>query len=351
MEIINRIRKYLQTGRSWYTRETATIKKITVHHSASTFNGTDDEILMHHYKGHVANDWPGLSYHFVISPKGVIYQINELTSVTWHDTQNWDSIGICVDGYFHPTQNQKPNDAQLKALKSLLDDLCTNHPEFPADFDDVVGHRERSATACPGDLLFPYVTEYRTKLGKVSWGGGSTTTTVDTSKDLERKASRWVEIAEFFDIDVFTSPSWIKDKWTDLKDKYEKFKKRIDNILDEKIKGLDGQEKSVSYYVNETFNKTDQVERLKVQLEVAQKNADSLAVGKDEAIKTLNDNVKVLNEQLTAKGKELGTANTRITELTNEIATLKAEQDLAIPDTKPLTIKDIITIILKLGKK
>lgn len=348
MEIINKIGKYIQTGRSWYTRELKNITKITVHHTASTFSGTDDEILMHHYKGHVANDWPGLSYHFIILKNGNIYQINELNWVTWHDTQNWDSIGVCLDGYFHPSVNEKPTDAQLKSLKFLLDNLCTEHPEFPADYDDVVGHRERSATACPGDLLFPYVTEYRTKLGDVTWGASATTT--DSSRDLERKASRWEEIADFFGIDVFGSPSLIKDKWNTLKKKYDALKTRIDNILDEKIKGLDGEERAVSYYVNEAFNRGDQVERLKTQLELANDQITALNNSDNTALQIALENVEMLSKKLEDKGKELGAANERITELTKENATLKAEEDTEIASTKKLTLKDLIAIILGLGK-
>ena len=168
MEIIDRINKYIQTGREWYDR-TYPIKKITVHHTASRYTGTDDQILTALMNEHIKNDWPGLSYHFVILKNGNIYQINPLNKVTWHDTVNWDSIGISLHGYFHPDYNESPTAEQLASLDALLDNLCAEHPEFPADYDDVLGHRERSATACPGNNLFPKVVDYRTNLGNVDW--------------------------------------------------------------------------------------------------------------------------------------------------------------------------------------
>lgn len=170
-KIENRIHKYLLNSRSWYQRPTEKVTTLTIHHSAMKQDGrqTNDSVLETIKKVHTGQGWPGLSYHFVIMPDGTIYQTNDFTDITWHDTINDDSIGILVHGYFHPDVNEIPTQAQLVSLKELLDDLCINHPEFPADQDNVVGHRERSATACPGDNLFKYVVEYREKKGQVNW--------------------------------------------------------------------------------------------------------------------------------------------------------------------------------------
>lgn len=171
MEIKDSIHKYLKEGRSWFQRDVKLIKKLTVHHTASMADGTHDQILKSIMSTHAdKNGWPGLSYHYMIMPDGTIYQLNNHEDVTWHDTHNYDSLGICIHGYFHAPHDQKPNTKQLISLKFLLDKLCKEHPEIPADMDDVLGHRERSSTACPGNHLFPYVTEYRTKLGDVDWG-------------------------------------------------------------------------------------------------------------------------------------------------------------------------------------
>lgn len=171
MNIINRIGQYKQKNRSWYQRAVNTIKYITVHHTADQATGTNDQILQAEANSHIANGWPGLSYHFFITKDGTIYQINNFTDVTWHDTVNWDSIGVCLQGYFHPSVNEKPTDKQLTSLRYLLDVLCKNHPEFPAAQGNVLGHKERSATSCPGDHLIGYVQDYRNKLGNVDWGG------------------------------------------------------------------------------------------------------------------------------------------------------------------------------------
>jgi hypothetical protein len=170
MTIQDRVGKYLQSGRSWYTRNVNTITKLTVHHDAIPHDTRSaDEVMKQIMQTHVNQGWPGMAYHYYIHRDGNIYQVNKHEWVTWHDTRNWDSLGIVVNGYFHPPQNNNPK-GQLPTLKFILDNLCTQHPEFPAGFKDVLGHRERSSTACPGDTLFPYVKEYREKLGQVNWG-------------------------------------------------------------------------------------------------------------------------------------------------------------------------------------
>jgi len=170
MNIINAIGKYKLKDRSWFQREVSDIKKIVVHHSARpTSNNTNEEILNILMGDHTTQGWPGLSYHFVILKNGAIYQINNLSDITWTDSINVDSVAICLDGYFHPDFNEQPTQEQLTSLKWLLDNLSTQHPEFPASQKDVMGHRERYATACSGNNLFPYVVEYRNNLGKVDW--------------------------------------------------------------------------------------------------------------------------------------------------------------------------------------
>lgn len=177
MNLIDRRGQYEPNG-DWYERLQNKITKITVHHSADWQDeASDDAVLKNLMNAHIKNGWPGLSYHIVYIPKsGNFYWINDFTKVTWHDTVNWDSIGVLIHGYYHKGTNgekaEVPTKPTLAALKEVLDWLCTENPDFPAGEDDVIGHRERYATACCGDTLFPYVTDYRTKLGNVDWGAG-----------------------------------------------------------------------------------------------------------------------------------------------------------------------------------
>lgn len=170
MNITSRIHEYLSPKRTWYQRPLSNIRILTVHHTALVSSQSNDQLLSQVAQIHQNHGWPGLSYHEMIMPDGTVYFINKFEDVTWHDGHNWDSYGICLQGYFHQPYNNNPTQAQLESLRQRLDFLCTQMPAFPADQDDVLGHRDRMATACPGDTLYPNVYEYRHNKGNVSWG-------------------------------------------------------------------------------------------------------------------------------------------------------------------------------------
>lgn len=171
MTINDRIGKYKLSTRNWYTRNVNTITKFSVHHDAIPHDGrTADQVMQQIMNGHTAQGWPGASYHYYIHKDGGVYQMNKHEWVTWIDGINWDALGIVLNGYFHPNYNNTPTPAQLRSLWELLEKLSTQHPEFPAGRKDTYAHRERAQTSCNGDLAYPYVKEYREKLGQVSWG-------------------------------------------------------------------------------------------------------------------------------------------------------------------------------------
>lgn len=156
MEIKNKIQNV-----GWAKRPVANIQNIVVHHSAYRQDGKSNQSRFETLRGfHTIQKWPGLSYHYVIFQNGEIWQTNNLDSLTFTDGVNFNSLAILVDGYFHDNYD-KPNIEQLKSLDFLLGDLCNNRPEFPATRKDVKGHREVSATVCPGVDLFGYIFEWR----------------------------------------------------------------------------------------------------------------------------------------------------------------------------------------------
>lgn len=154
------------------TRPVGNIQKIVVHHDAVARPHNYDTMarLRNEAAVHYKNLGPGLQYHYSIDNTGEIFYIRPHTATLWHAGNlavNRTSIAIKLDGYFHPSVNQKPTREQLEALQQLLVNLCTQHPEFPASQGNVYGHREISATACPGNELFPYVVQFR-NTGKIT---------------------------------------------------------------------------------------------------------------------------------------------------------------------------------------
>lgn len=133
-----------------------TTKRIVLHHSASGFHTTWQNIQDWHLK----NGWAGIGYHYVIQADGSIYRGRPEDKAGAHAYQdakheaNSDGIGICLVGNFMLTQPATP---QLDSLVELVRDIWTRYPDIP-----VVGHREVMATSCPGDR-FPWA-ELRLRL-------------------------------------------------------------------------------------------------------------------------------------------------------------------------------------------
>jgi hypothetical protein len=142
-----------------HQRNVGTITSISVHHDAQSRPHDYDSVARYHAEAdlHYKTLGPGLQYHYKIDNTGVIFKIRP--HETWlyvvGSAENTSNIAICLDGYFHPPQNQVPTREQYEALYQLLENLCEQHPEFPATWPDVRPHRDFSSTACCGDGLAP----------------------------------------------------------------------------------------------------------------------------------------------------------------------------------------------------
>lgn len=141
-------------GSGLHQRSLSGITSISVHHDAMSrphdYNSVD------RYRTEAAEHYnrlgPGLQYHYKIDNVGQIFKIRPWT--TWlyvvGSAENPSCLAICLDGNF---ENQQPTREQLEALYQLIQELCENHPEFPATWPDVRPHQSYSATACCGAHL------------------------------------------------------------------------------------------------------------------------------------------------------------------------------------------------------
>ena len=124
------------------TRSLDGIQYLVIHHSAVSGTVGPEAIAKWHVE---QSKWPGIGYHFVITPDGTLYQTNKLETVCFHARQvNPVSIGICFAGNFTddiPTPQQITGGAQLCAY--LLQ-------EFGLTGEAVHGHGDFVNTQCPG---------------------------------------------------------------------------------------------------------------------------------------------------------------------------------------------------------
>ena len=97
-------------------------------------------IAKYHIKGH---NWAGIAYHFAINKNGDVYQLNDLTTLSYH-TKNKNTLGIGI--VFLGNYETKP--LPLKAVKAgevLIDALCQT-----LDIKSVKLHKQVVNTLCPG---------------------------------------------------------------------------------------------------------------------------------------------------------------------------------------------------------
>lgn len=137
-----------------------TIDAIILHHSAS--NGTVHSV--HNY--HKSLGWWGIGYHYFIEADGKIYRGRPEEFVGAHagssNDYNAHSIGICLSGNFELTE---PTPEQYHSLRWLIDDIKSRY-----NIKEVLGHKDVTATACPGknfdmDMLLSQ-TKYTVCLGE-----------------------------------------------------------------------------------------------------------------------------------------------------------------------------------------
>jgi hypothetical protein len=123
------------------TRDIGAIKRIVIHHSATSANATADAFARYH----VTKGWPGIGYHFVVTAAGEIQYTADHTLVTYGVAgQNADTVHICLVGDF---TDATPPTVQLDAARRLID----NYRLAMGQTYPVVGHRDIATdTACPG---------------------------------------------------------------------------------------------------------------------------------------------------------------------------------------------------------
>lgn len=125
------------------------IKRLVIHHSATSGNATAEQFARYHVSAHgePPEEWPGIAYHFVITTDGRIQYTADHALVTYGVAgQNADTVHICLVGDF---TDQTPGDVQLAATRSLID----NYRLAMGQAYPVYGHREiaKTKTTCPGN--------------------------------------------------------------------------------------------------------------------------------------------------------------------------------------------------------
>ena len=194
--------RYAQGSEVW-PRSYSPVRKIIVHHTASTNGPADPAAVVRaiYYYHAIQQRWGDIGYNYLIDNDGRVYEgrVGGPGVVGAHaEKYNPGSIGVALIGSFTEA------DPSLKALASLEQLVLSKAVEHGIDplarsfFVDketpnVSGHRDVMNTACPGDRLYTLLPGLRARataglppLGE-SWGTHSTPKLVDPGASLTVK--------------------------------------------------------------------------------------------------------------------------------------------------------------------
>ncbi|MEL7534762.1 MAG: peptidoglycan recognition family protein, partial [Bacteroidota bacterium] len=158
-----------------------TIQSIVIHHAAGFWDGNKSGAeqvkaiqSLHQDKNH----WQDIGYHFIVDPRGIIYQgrsylepnkslaeIPKLIKGAHIGGFNTGRIGICLLGNYQPGTNHysgKPSQEGIDSLIQLISFLHENyHPKGDSHakvrFKTITTHQDYKNTSCPGDMLLAHM--------------------------------------------------------------------------------------------------------------------------------------------------------------------------------------------------
>ncbi|MDP2324265.1 MAG: peptidoglycan recognition family protein, partial [Gammaproteobacteria bacterium] len=171
------MREWLPTHPSkvYYSRSLGELTHIVVHHSgpapldmtaeqAAICTATYD-IAPH---GPNLEEWPGCSYHVIIVPSGDWGYCQSLTVISYHvGNYNRGAVGVCLWGDYRTTPVP---DVMVDSLEEFCRWVQHERHVWADDVGaatrrlQVVGHRELTATTCPGDYGMLAVAEVNRRL-------------------------------------------------------------------------------------------------------------------------------------------------------------------------------------------
>ncbi|MBX6382011.1 MAG: N-acetylmuramoyl-L-alanine amidase [Microbispora sp.] len=146
MDIISRKEWGARAPRNRQTTTWSRRTEFIVHYSEGPTTQTPRQIQNHHMD---SNRWADIGYNFLVDVKGRIYEGRGWLVVGAHaPNHNTSGIGVCFIG-----RDGDATDAAKKAIRWLYDEACRRKGGTLAKR----GHRDVTATSCPGDQLYAWV--------------------------------------------------------------------------------------------------------------------------------------------------------------------------------------------------
>ena len=127
-------------GVRYSTRSEGQVTGIVWHHTAGSKEQPLRNIADYHVR---VRKWPGIGYHFAIDQEGKVFQMQAVTTVSYHAyMNNTPNVGVVLVGNY---EEGRPSPAMKAAAKALTRYLRARYP-----IRHVYLHSEMKATLCPG---------------------------------------------------------------------------------------------------------------------------------------------------------------------------------------------------------
>ena len=132
-------------------RRESSLVGVVVHHSATKVGNDALRQIKSFARHHISKGWPGIGYHYVIGVDGRVFKTGRILEKRYHVGQaNSRYVGVCLIGNFN---DSPPTQEQLGSLRELYKAI-QGMPGY-GGVRQLVGHRELSRTACPGNNFTP----------------------------------------------------------------------------------------------------------------------------------------------------------------------------------------------------
>ena len=135
------------------------IKRLILHHTASSRDNTTLKQIDAWHKARWPNFKSSLGffcgYHYVIGANWIKQTRSAQENGAHTYGFNGDSIGICLTGNF---ETEQPTEKQLETLKGIIEQL---RGIYKIPVENILGHKEVAATACPGSHLMTFIKTIR----------------------------------------------------------------------------------------------------------------------------------------------------------------------------------------------
>jgi len=155
-----------QDSPNWYPFEYTDVTHLVIHHTAGSNYSADWPAIVRAIWSYHANNnnWGDIGYNFLIDPEGVLYEGRaggDNVIGAHFSGHNGNTMGVGMIGTYSntpptlPAQDRLNNLFAWKCEHESIDPLNSSyHVSSGLNLNNICGHRDGGATACPGDVLY-----------------------------------------------------------------------------------------------------------------------------------------------------------------------------------------------------